>query len=148
MILTTNKSIDAWGRVLHGPDLSAAIVDRVLIRAGSPPPDRGSLSLDPSPRPWRSHGGMSVNSSCQNIRNPQPRTGRKGEAGQGSSRESPTTNSPNRATPPARPSARCYRGVVHPDVGNPVERTPVYSAITLRDTPDFPHGPPSLVSSL
>lgn len=32
MIFTTNKSLDAWGRVLHDPDLAAAIVDRVLER--------------------------------------------------------------------------------------------------------------------
>lgn len=32
MIFTTNKSLDAWGRVLHDDDLAAAIVDRVLER--------------------------------------------------------------------------------------------------------------------
>ena len=32
MIFTTNKSIDAWGRVLHDEDLAQAIVDRVLER--------------------------------------------------------------------------------------------------------------------
>jgi DNA replication protein DnaC len=32
MIFTTNKTLDAWGRVLHDPDLAAAIVDRVLER--------------------------------------------------------------------------------------------------------------------
>jgi DNA replication protein DnaC len=32
MIFTTNKPLDAWGRVLHDPDLAAAIVDRVLER--------------------------------------------------------------------------------------------------------------------
>jgi hypothetical protein len=32
MIFTTNKSLRDWGRVLHDPDLSAAILDRVLER--------------------------------------------------------------------------------------------------------------------
>lgn len=32
MIFTTNKSTDAWGRVLHDEDLAQAIVDRVLER--------------------------------------------------------------------------------------------------------------------
>jgi DNA replication protein DnaC len=32
MIFTTNKSLDAWGQVLHDPDLAHAIVDRVLER--------------------------------------------------------------------------------------------------------------------
>lgn len=32
MIFTTNKPLEAWGRVLHDPDLAAAIVDRVLER--------------------------------------------------------------------------------------------------------------------
>ena len=33
MILTTNKSLKAWGRVLHDEDLAQAIIDRVLERA-------------------------------------------------------------------------------------------------------------------
>lgn len=32
MIFTTNKALDAWGQVLHDPDLAHAIVDRVLER--------------------------------------------------------------------------------------------------------------------
>jgi DNA replication protein DnaC len=32
MIFTTNKALDAWGKVLHDPDLAHAIVDRVLER--------------------------------------------------------------------------------------------------------------------
>jgi DNA replication protein DnaC len=32
MIFTTNKPIDAWGKVLHDPDLAEAILDRVLER--------------------------------------------------------------------------------------------------------------------
>jgi hypothetical protein len=32
MIFTTNKSLDAWGQVLHDEDLAVAIVDRILER--------------------------------------------------------------------------------------------------------------------
>lgn len=32
MIFTTNKPMDAWGKVLHDPDLAEAILDRVLER--------------------------------------------------------------------------------------------------------------------
>ena len=32
MIFTTNKSLKAWGRVLHDEDLAQAILDRVLER--------------------------------------------------------------------------------------------------------------------
>ena len=32
MIFTTNKSVTAWGRVLHDEDLAHAIVDRILER--------------------------------------------------------------------------------------------------------------------
>ena len=32
MVFTTNKPLNAWGRVLHDPDLAAAILDRVLER--------------------------------------------------------------------------------------------------------------------
>lgn len=32
MIFTTNKSLRAWGRVLHDEDLAQAIIDRVLER--------------------------------------------------------------------------------------------------------------------
>lgn len=32
MIFTTNKPIDAWGQVLHDPDLAEAILDRALER--------------------------------------------------------------------------------------------------------------------
>ena len=32
MLFTTNKSLAAWGRVLHDPDLAEAILDRVLER--------------------------------------------------------------------------------------------------------------------
>lgn len=31
-VFTTNKPLNAWGRVLHDPDLAAAILDRVLKR--------------------------------------------------------------------------------------------------------------------
>jgi hypothetical protein len=32
MIFTTNKSLNAWGHVLHDEDLPQAIIDRVLER--------------------------------------------------------------------------------------------------------------------
>ena len=32
MIFTTNKSLKAWGQVLHDEDLAQAIIDRVLER--------------------------------------------------------------------------------------------------------------------
>jgi DNA replication protein DnaC len=32
MIFTTNKPLDSWGKVLHDPDLAAAIIDRILER--------------------------------------------------------------------------------------------------------------------
>lgn len=32
IVFTTNKPLDAWGAVLHDPDLAAAIIDRVLER--------------------------------------------------------------------------------------------------------------------
>ena len=32
MVLTTNKPVEEWGRVLHDPDLAEAILDRVLER--------------------------------------------------------------------------------------------------------------------
>ena len=32
MIFTTNKSLGAWGKVLHDDDLAQAIVDRILER--------------------------------------------------------------------------------------------------------------------
>lgn len=35
MIFTTNKALNAWGRVLHDEDLGPAIIDRVLERAAS-----------------------------------------------------------------------------------------------------------------
>ncbi|EQD63544.1 IS21 family transposase, partial [mine drainage metagenome] len=32
MVLTTNKPVEGWGKVLHDPDLAEAILDRVLER--------------------------------------------------------------------------------------------------------------------
>jgi DNA replication protein DnaC len=32
MVLTTNKPLDQWGKVLHDPDLAEAILDRILER--------------------------------------------------------------------------------------------------------------------
>jgi len=60
MLFTTNKSLDAWGRVLHDPDLAAAIVDRILergriLRLDGPSLRTKHLDLDaPAPlrHPW------------------------------------------------------------------------------------------------
>ena len=43
MVFTTNKPLNAWGRVLHDPDLAAAIVDRILERGRLIPLDGPSL---------------------------------------------------------------------------------------------------------
>jgi DNA replication protein DnaC len=43
MVFTTNKPLNAWGRVLHDPDLAAAIVDRILERGRLLPLDGPSL---------------------------------------------------------------------------------------------------------
>jgi len=43
MIFTTNKRLADWGRVLHDPDLAAAIVDRILERGRLLPLDGPSL---------------------------------------------------------------------------------------------------------
>jgi len=43
MVFTTNKPLSAWGRVLHDPDLAAAIVDRILERGRLIPLDGPSL---------------------------------------------------------------------------------------------------------
>jgi DNA replication protein DnaC len=43
MVFTTNKPLSAWGRVLHDPDLAAAIVDRVLERGRLIPLDGPSM---------------------------------------------------------------------------------------------------------
>jgi len=43
MVFTTNKALGSWGRVLHDPDLAAAIVDRILERGRLIPLDGPSL---------------------------------------------------------------------------------------------------------
>jgi len=43
MVFTTNKKLTQWGRVLHDPDLAAAIVDRILERGRLLPLDGPSL---------------------------------------------------------------------------------------------------------
>ena len=59
MIFTTNKPLDAWGRVLHDPDLAAAIVDRILergrlIRLDGPSMRTRHLGLDDPTAPQAS----------------------------------------------------------------------------------------------
>jgi hypothetical protein len=68
MIFTTNKPLDAWGRVLHDPDLAAAIVDRVL--------ERGRLLQLDGLSIWTRHLGLDdptarrrINSTCQSFLN-------------------------------------------------------------------------------
>lgn len=58
MILTTNKPLTAWGRVLHDPDLAEAILDRVLergrhieLRGRSYRTRPAPLDLKPGPEP-------------------------------------------------------------------------------------------------
>ena len=66
MIFTTNKSLAAWGRVLHDPDLAEAILDRVLergrhieLRGRSYRTRHAPLDLNPGPEapsPKRARG--------------------------------------------------------------------------------------------
>src|SRR5713226_8023615 len=60
MIFTTNKTLTAWGRVLHDEDLAQAIVDRILERGRMLPLDGPSmrtkhLGLDAPTSPEPSH---------------------------------------------------------------------------------------------
>ena len=60
MIFTTNKSLTAWGHVLHDDDLAHAIIDRVLERGRLLPLDGPSmrtkhLGLDDPTSPEASH---------------------------------------------------------------------------------------------
>jgi len=60
IIFTTNKSLTAWGRVLHDDDLAHAIIDRVLERGRLLPLDGPSmrtkhLGLDEPTSPEASH---------------------------------------------------------------------------------------------
>ncbi len=53
MVFTTNKPMNDWGRVLHDPDLAAAILDRVLERGrwitlDGPSGRTKHLKLDPA----------------------------------------------------------------------------------------------------
>lgn len=53
MVFTTNKPLTEWGRVLHHPDLAAAILDRVLERGrwitlDGPSGRTKHLKLDPA----------------------------------------------------------------------------------------------------
>ena len=60
MIFTTNKSLAAWGRILHDPDLAEAILDRVLERGRHPncagaPTGRATRPLTSHPTPGHHH---------------------------------------------------------------------------------------------
>ncbi len=62
MIFTTNKTLAAWGRVLHDEDLAQAIVDRVLERGrlltlDGPSMRTRHLGLDDISLGTSNHGG-------------------------------------------------------------------------------------------
>jgi len=86
MVFTTNKSLDAWGRVLHDEDLAAAIVDRVLergrhLKLDGPSMRTRHLGLDdpttaePSTQPARISGNRTGRVS--GAHNPHRRPSRK-----------------------------------------------------------------------
>jgi len=75
MIFTTNKSLNAWGRVLHDEDLAQAIVDRVLERGrlltlDGPSIRTRHLGLDELPAGASNHG---VNDSARISGIPVPK---------------------------------------------------------------------------
>jgi DNA replication protein DnaC len=85
MIFTTNKPLDAWGRVLHDPDLAAAIVDRILelrriLRLDGPSLRTKHLGLDDPTLTEASNRQAFPESTGRNFRNPRwPLTSRPRE---------------------------------------------------------------------
>ena len=80
MIFTTNKSLKAWGRVLHDEDLAQAIIDRVLergrlLRLDGPSIRTLHVNLDEAMKEEsdqdRRRGQNFRKSAGQNFRNPQ-----------------------------------------------------------------------------
>lgn len=86
MIFTTNKPIEAWGKVLHDPDLAEAILDRVLERGRviemrgqsyrtrhlegkklAPQGDRIPLEVNPGGRPGPGERGPSSPSRASGM---------------------------------------------------------------------------------
>jgi DNA replication protein DnaC len=75
MIFTTNKTLNAWGRVLHDEDLAQAIVDRVLERGrlltlDGPSIRTRHLGLDEPARP-PSNQGVSNSARISGIPAPE-----------------------------------------------------------------------------
>ena len=79
MIFTTNKSLKAWGRVLHDEDLAQAILDRVLergrlLRLDGPSVRTLHVNLDEAMKEDSDQEAEVVRisgKSGQNFRNPQ-----------------------------------------------------------------------------
>jgi DNA replication protein DnaC len=79
MVFTTNKALGSWGRVLHDPDLAAAIVDRILERGRLIPLDGPSLrtrhlGLDDPTDPQASLGHARI-SGIDRPEFPEPTSG-------------------------------------------------------------------------
>ena len=78
MVFTTNKPVDAWGKVLHDPDLAEAILDRVLERGrmvhlrGSSYRTRHMKASDPGVMP--DPGGWPIISGKIESEFPEPTT--------------------------------------------------------------------------
>ena len=73
MIFTTNKSLKAWGRVLHDEDLAQAIIDRVLergrlLRFDGPSVRTLHVNLDDAMKEDRSAGGPGQNFRKKPVR--------------------------------------------------------------------------------
>ena len=76
MIFTTNKSLQAWGRVLHDDDLAHAIVDRVLERGrllmlDGPSRRTAHLGLDDSMAPEASQTQVAHAARISGIQRPE-----------------------------------------------------------------------------
>jgi IstB-like ATP binding protein len=79
MIFTTNKSLKAWGRVLHDDDLAQAIIDRVLergrlLRLDGPSVRTLHVNLDDAMKENSDHQADLIRISrntCSEFRNPQ-----------------------------------------------------------------------------
>ena len=70
MIFTTNKTVTAWGRVLHDEDLAHAIVDRIL--------ERGRLLTLDGPSLRTKHLGLDDPTSSEALHQPARISGIEG----------------------------------------------------------------------
>lgn len=78
MVFTTNKPLDAWGRVLHDEDLAAAIIDRILehgrlIKLDGPSMRTRHIQVDDQP-PAESRGEGAIFSGIKQADFPEPTT--------------------------------------------------------------------------